>query len=34
MEKENMSSTIFSAMTIFGIIGLLIIWSLDHAYIK
>jgi hypothetical protein len=32
MEKENMSSTIFSAMIIFGIIGLFIVWALNHAY--
>jgi len=27
-----MNNTIYNAMTIFGIIGLLIIWSLNHAY--
>jgi hypothetical protein len=29
-----MNDRIYTALTIFGIIGLLIIWSLDHAYIK
>ena len=32
MEKENISNTIFAAMTIFGIIGIFIIWALDNAY--
>jgi len=27
-----MSNTIFTAMTIFGIIGFFIIWGLTHAY--
>jgi len=27
-----MNKTIFNALTIFGLIGILIIWSLNHAY--
>ncbi len=29
-----MSSTIFTAMTIFGLVGLFIIWGLNNAYPK
>ena len=32
MEKENMSNTIFATITIFGTIGIFIIWSLNNAY--
>jgi len=27
-----MSNTIFTAMTIFGIVGLFIVWGLNNAY--
>ena len=27
-----MSKTIYTAMTVFGIIGLFIFWGLNHAY--
>ena len=27
-----MSRTIFNAMTIFGVVGIFVIWGLTHAY--
>ena len=27
-----MSKTIYTAMTVFGVIGLFVLWGLNHAY--